>query len=329
MDHAADRAFTQLQDLYVAIHRRTAKLGHNSLVFRLLAACVTGGVTTLVLVGCNSRLPVLDATAPTVPTSVVGPAPVPTSSLFSLTVEPSAVFAGGTASGRLLLTYPAPASGFAVALSTSDPAASVPASIVVPPGGTEAQFVVTTNASAAEVIATVSASASNRTFQAPLALWTKSPTFVASWADPGNGQRIVAQRVTQTGQWRANCYASVVSVGAANLQTPTIYAFLFGAPQGSQLTPGTYDNAQTIFTSPRSPSRPLLDILAPGFTSCSAPQVSRFNVSEVSLVADLLGTVRRFAVTFEQQCGTATIRGEASLVGVAPTNTSGDRCIVR
>jgi hypothetical protein len=174
---------------------------------------------------------------------------------------------------------------------------------------------------------TVSASASERMLQSGLSLWTKTPPFVATWTVPVNSQRTVAQRVTRSGQWRANCYGSGVYIGAND--AAAFYALDFVAPEGAPLRAGTYENAQTLFTNPRNPSRPLLELTTTsGFSSCADPTVSRFTVSQVDVVGDRLGTVRRFAATFEQTCGQTSIRGELSVVGVSPTNTSGSQCIV-
>jgi hypothetical protein len=271
--------------------------------------------------GCNSPHAVIDTTHPTLPSSVIGTVPVPAAALVSVVVEPSAVFSGDGATGRVLLSFPAPPEGYGVALSTSHAAATVPASVTVPAGADAAPFAIATDSGAGETDVSIAASAEGRAAGAALAVWTKTPSFVATWTDPG--QRIVASRVTAAGQWRANCYGSLVSVGAS--QNPVVYHLLFGAPQDTPLTSGTYEDAQTTWST-RSPTRPLLDVSASGFLSCAAPEISRFTVTEAEFVADSLGTVRRFAVRFEQRCGAVTIRGELHAVDVPPTHTSGPRC---
>jgi hypothetical protein len=64
--------------------------------------------------------------------------------LQSLTVSPAS-FAGAckTSVGKVTLSAPAPAGGAVVTLSTSNPAATVPASVTVPAGATTAQFTIT------------------------------------------------------------------------------------------------------------------------------------------------------------------------------------------
>ena len=276
--------------------------------------------------GCNSRTHVIDSTTPTGPSSVVDAPPVPASVLVSVTVDPSAVFSGGSVAGRVQLSFPAPAQGVTVALSASNPAVSVPATITVPAGAESASFVVTTRPLESEITVSIAASATNRFTQTSLALWIRTPPYIATWVDPGNGQRISAQRLTGPSVHRAQCYGNTIAVGA--FATSLSYSLAFSARQGAPLVAGTYENAQSGFAFPRDPSLPLLDVSASGFSSCSRPSLSRFGVSQVEVVPDRIGTVRRFIAAFEQQCGVVTIRGEVAAVDVPPTNTSGDRCIV-
>ena len=303
---------------------------HGAPINRLIVV----GAIAIVASGCNSRLPVIDEAVPVIPSAVaVGEPPPPLApvpaALVSLIVSPAAVFSGSGATGRVGLSFPASTPGLSVALSSGDAAVAVPTSISVAAGATSAEFPIVTSALSREITVSIGARSGDRAVQATLALWFRTPPFIASWTDQGNGQPIAARRVTSSARWRANCYGSDVSVGASD--GSSIYSLLFGAPQGTALTPGTYDNAQPL-SSTRSPTAPKLDILAPSFTSAgcapAAAQSSRFVVTEADFVADQLGTVRRFTATFEQRCGTATIRGEASLVGVSPTVTSGPRCLV-
>jgi hypothetical protein len=292
-------------------------------VHKILATAALGG---LVLLGaCNSRQSVIDGTSPSAPSSSVGTASVPASSLVSLLVDPSAVLGGTQATGRILLSFPAPAGGVSVGVSSSNSAAIVPPSVVVPGGSDSATFNIDTQSVSTDVSASIVARNANREAQGTLGVWTRVPPFAASWADSGNGQRTTVGRVTPSGQWRANCYGSEVSIFAS--ESSNSYFLDFAAPDGRPMTPGTYDNAQTGLEPVHSRDRPLLEITTPGYAGCSAPSKSRFVVTEADLVADRLGTVRRFSVTFEQQCGTLSVRGELTVVGVAPGITAGGTCI--
>jgi serine protease AprX len=76
----------------------------------------------------------------------------------SLTVSPASVTAGSPATGTVTLNGPAPAGGAQVTLSSSDPAATVPASVTVSPEATSASFGLTTSAVATPTPVTISAS---------------------------------------------------------------------------------------------------------------------------------------------------------------------------
>jgi len=295
-------------------------------VHKILATAALGGL--LLLGACNSRQSVIEGTSPSASSSPVGTAPSPASSLISVLADPPAVFGGTTATARILLSFPAPAGGVSVGVSSNNSAANVPAAVVVPAGSDSVTFNIATQSVSTDVSVSIVARSVDRQAQATLTVWNKVPPFVGTWADPWTGQRTVVGRVTPNGQWRANCYGSGVSIFASDSSNQyNTYNLDFAAPAGSPMNPGTYDNAQTIFAPGHDPSRPFLQISAPGYSSCSAPSTSRFVVSEADLVADSLGTVNRFSVTFEQQCGAVSLRGELSIVSVAPGDTVSDRCI--
>jgi hypothetical protein len=69
----------------------------------------------------------------------------PPLSLTSMGVAPGNVTGGTNATGTVTLSGPAPAGGALVTLSSNNPAASVPASVLIPAGLTSASFPVQTN----------------------------------------------------------------------------------------------------------------------------------------------------------------------------------------
>ncbi|MDR3688203.1 MAG: hypothetical protein P4L46_02405, partial [Fimbriimonas sp.] len=78
--------------------------------------------------------------------------------LTGITLSPTTLLGGGSAGGAVTISPAAPVGGLTIALSSSNSAASVPASLNVAAGATSAQFTVTTLAVAQQVTATVSAS---------------------------------------------------------------------------------------------------------------------------------------------------------------------------
>lgn len=84
-----------------------------------------------------------------IPTTSTSPSPTPTATApapSKVTVNPTDVIGGDSATGTVMLTAAAPSGGVQVALSSDDPgAATVPTSVTVPAGATSATFPITTN----------------------------------------------------------------------------------------------------------------------------------------------------------------------------------------
>jgi RHS repeat-associated protein len=97
--------------------------------------------------------------------------------ISDLAVTPQRVTGGYSATGTVTLNTAAPAGGLAVALSSSNPAASLPASVTVPAENTTATFTITTTAVAADIAATITASANGSSATAAL---TVAPAVPAS-----------------------------------------------------------------------------------------------------------------------------------------------------
>jgi LmbE family N-acetylglucosaminyl deacetylase len=97
--------------------------------------------------------------------------------ISSLSISPSSVAGGTTASGTVTLNGPAPAGGAQVALSSNSGAASVPASVTVPAGAASATFTITTTSVSASTSVTISGSYGGATQTGSL---TVLPPAVAS-----------------------------------------------------------------------------------------------------------------------------------------------------
>jgi len=102
-------------------------------------------------------------------TLTVAPPPLPTVS--SLTLNPTSVIGGTQSStGTVKLSGPAPAGGAQVALSSSNGAASVPSSVLVPAGATSVTFRVNTSIVLVSTTVTISASYNSTSRTATLAV---------------------------------------------------------------------------------------------------------------------------------------------------------------
>ena len=106
--------------------------------------------------------------------------------LAALSIAPAGVISGGVAIGTVTLDSPAAVGGATISLSSSNPAASTPASILVPQGAITATFPITTLAVATPVTAIISGSLNGLVQTASLAVTpirvktlTLSPTTAA------------------------------------------------------------------------------------------------------------------------------------------------------
>ena len=138
-------------------------------------------------IACNSRQSVLDTPVSPSPPPPGQPAPdipFPTATVFGLTLNPVAVLGAGSSRGRLVLSLPAPQGGLSVALSSSDSALAVPASITVPAGADSAEFVATAQEVQSDREVTVAASYQGRAVSGVVRLWAVLPTFFSFMTEP-------------------------------------------------------------------------------------------------------------------------------------------------
>jgi hypothetical protein len=92
----------------------------------------------------------------------------PPPTVSSLSLDPANVLGGQSSTGTVTLTGPAPAGGGQVFLSSSNGAARVPSSVIVPAGATSATFTVNTSFVLISTSATISASYNGTTRTATL-----------------------------------------------------------------------------------------------------------------------------------------------------------------
>ena len=85
------------------------------------------------------------------------PPPPATSALASVSASPNPVVGGNSSTGTVALTGAAPAGGAVVALSSANPAASVPGSVTVAAGASSATFVINTSVVSLSTVGTLTA----------------------------------------------------------------------------------------------------------------------------------------------------------------------------
>jgi thermitase len=86
--------------------------------------------------------------------------PSPSVTLQSLTISPTNIVGGNTATGTVTLSGPAPAGGVVVQLRSSSSRASVPSTVTVPAGATSARFTIQTRSTFWPFVETVTITAS-------------------------------------------------------------------------------------------------------------------------------------------------------------------------
>ncbi len=113
-------------------------------------------------------------------------------SLASISLSPATVTGGASSQGVVTLTSAAPSGGLAVALSSSNAAATVPASITVPAGATSAAFTVATSSVTASTVVTITASAGGTTQSAALTVNAGAQGAVLTVTATGRSREFVS-----------------------------------------------------------------------------------------------------------------------------------------
>ncbi|MCL6535801.1 MAG: S8 family peptidase [Armatimonadetes bacterium] len=91
--------------------------------------------------------------------------------LQSLTISPTSVWGGRSATGTVTLSGPAPAGGVVVQLRSSSSRASVPSTVTVPAGATSARFTIQTRSAFSITTVTITATYNGVSRSAQLTVW--------------------------------------------------------------------------------------------------------------------------------------------------------------
>ncbi len=119
-------------------------------------------------------------------TAEVSAAPLASSAaLSSLTISPSSVTGGTSATGTVTLDNPAPSGGATVSLASDNAAATVPASVSIAAGANSATFPITTTAVTAQATANITASYSGVSKSAALTV-NAPPVFQITGINNGD-----------------------------------------------------------------------------------------------------------------------------------------------
>jgi hypothetical protein len=208
----------------------------------------------------------------------------PTASLSAVSVSPTSLTGGNSATGTVSLSAAAPGGGATVSLSDNSSAVTTPASVLVPGGSTGATFAITTSAVTANTSATITAAYAGTTrtailaVNAPASSTPAAPTLVS----PANAATGVAQPVRLDWNDVANAVSYEVQVdnsstiSAPFLANPTVSvseAIVSGLPAQRVWWRVRARNAAGVF-GPFSSTRRFTPLAGSGPATLSAVSVS-------------------------------------------------------
>jgi hypothetical protein len=144
------------------------------------------------------------------------------STLSSLGLNPTSLVGGASSTGTVTLSGPAPSGGMTISLSSSNPAAQVPASVAVVANASTANFTVTTNPVSTATSATISAIYSGTTKSATLTVNPSPATLSSVSVSPASvvGGNSSTGTVTLSGSAPSGGVTVSVSTNNSALQVP-------------------------------------------------------------------------------------------------------------
>jgi hypothetical protein len=174
--------------------------------------------------------------------------------LKSFSVAPASVAVGQNGTGTVTLNGPAPAGGLSVSLSSTNPAASVPASVLVPAGSTSATFTVSSLPVSASAAGLIKASAGSQTLTAPFTV--KAPTLSAIAFNPTTvrqGQQTTGT-VTLTANAAVSTVITLISRNSSVLSVPATVTVPAGSNTATfTATAGNVSTATTVTITAKHP----------------------------------------------------------------------------
>ncbi len=152
--------------------------------------------------------------------------PLPT--LSSLILSPTSVIGGQTSQGTVTLSNAAPTGGAIMALSSSNGAASVPASVTVAEGAISANFTITANPVSYATSVTITAAYNNSNASATLWVGAGSPTPLPTLSAIRLNPTTIKGGLTSTGTVTLSAPApsggAVISLASSNTNVATVLA---------------------------------------------------------------------------------------------------------
>lgn len=141
--------------------------------------------------------------------------------VMSLAINPNEIAGGGTAIATVTIEGPAP-ENFVLAVSSTAPQASVPATLTIPQGATSATFPIVTTIVAADVFATITVTGSSTSASADLDIVAASVARITFNPNIVNGGSNTTMTITLNRVAPAGGVALTVTSDQPNLARPTV-----------------------------------------------------------------------------------------------------------
>src|SRR4051812_24107044 len=165
-------------------------------------------------------------------------------SISSLSIDPSMVRDGATATGTVTLAFPDPGATTVLLFSSDPNVASVPAQITVPPGAQSATFPIATNAAAPDTIVQITAWVGNTPRSANLSVNAARP------AGPSlNAVSVIPKTLTGGSPATGTIAFTAATPEGANVQLSTSNPALVQVPSERVVNKGKASNAFPVTTS--------------------------------------------------------------------------------
>jgi uncharacterized protein (TIGR03437 family) len=236
------------------------------------------------------------------------------STLGSLSIAPSSVTSGQTATGTVTLASAAPASGVQVNLTSSNAAATVPPSVTIPAGQTTGTFPISTSTASSPSTATITASSANNAS----ATLTVNPA--SSSQSPASGTI-------------ASFSVSPSSVTSGQTATGTVTLASAAPASGVQVNLTSSNAAATVPASVTIPAGQTTGTFPVSTSTVSSPSTATITASSANNASATLsvnpasssqspasGTITSFSVSPSSVTSGQTATGSVTLASAAPAS---------
>jgi len=247
--------------------------------------------------------------------------------IATMTVNPTSILGGGSVTGTVTLTQPAPSGGDVVTLSSSDPSAMPPAMVVIVAGATQATFTIQTNKVTTATNAVITAQSASQSVSATLKVLpfpiltgiSVAPTSVMGGANATGTVTLSAPALT--GGLAVSLKSNTPSVSVPSSVT---------VPAGSQSTTfavattpvQTSVSAVITGTQGSNSASATLQVLAPGLSGLSIVPSSVIGGTSATGTITLTGNAPTGGISVSLSAASSSLSIPASITVPAGSNST-------